>query len=429
MVAHSDYPIKTPLITGVLLDAIHEANELEGRRPKAFDTITRYSDAAKCSRAIAFDSMGVELTNPPDLAGEWVMWLGSVIHEHLQRAVLEKFGKYAMVEVTSRIGDIVSGHADAVISIPYGGRRDDPIAIAAFLEEIGLGQGNGLLDLDWSDNRPAGQEDPIWSDGAGRSGPREHAGAPGVLRDVHRADSTGPGDRPSVSSTPVRLSEAPGGRDSSGESQASGSGGDSLPEGSRVHPGEHVLDTESQWRSEPRVSDVQALPDHDGQTGAPSGREGWFRIAVEWKTSGAFGFDQAVGLNRKAYDRKNPAGPRASAKLQGALNAVALDCDLLVIGMISMEAVSKQLAEKVGFADHDRIMGEWHYDKAEFGPWAQAELARMDEIAMQITAGVLPGPVAIGDEMEAITLNPHLYRQPWQCSYCSHLDTCLRVPV
>lgn len=273
MVAHSDYPVKTPLITGVLLDAIHEANELEGRRPKAFNTITRYSDAAKCSRAIAFDSMGVELTNPPDLAGEWVMWLGSLIHEKLQEVIIEVFPG-AICEATSRIDDIVSGHADALI----------------------------------------------------------------VLED---------------------------------------------------------------------------------------GR----RVLFELKTSGAFGFDQAVGLNRKAYDRKNPAGPRASAKLQGALNAVALDCDLLMIGMISMEAVSKQLAEKVGFADHDRIMGEWHYDKAEFGPWAQAELARMDEIAMQITAGVLPGPVAIGDEMEAITLNPHLYRPDFRCVYCSHKDRCLAVPV
>ena len=149
------------------------------------------------------------------------------------------------------------------------------------------------------------------------------------------------------------------------------------------------------------------------------------RILFELKTSGAFGFDKAIGLDRKRYDRKNPEGPRASAKIQGALNAVALDCDLLVVGMISMEAVSKGLADKTGMAHHDRILAEWHYDKAEFGLWAAAELERMESIAQELAAGRLPARVAIGDEMEIIKPNPHDHRRWWGCTYCSHLNRCL----
>jgi hypothetical protein len=275
VVAHSDYPVERPLITGVLLDAIHEANELEGRRPKAFDTITRYSDAGKCGRAIGFDALKTEPSDPPDLASEWVMWLGKLIHEQAQDAILASFPG-AIIEATSRIEDIVSGHADALI----------------VTEEHG-------------------------------------------------------------------------------------------------------------------------------------------RILYELKSKGAFGFDKAVGIRRPrpklAPARINPEGPPAQAKLQGALNAVALDCDKLIIGMISMEAVSLGLAETLGLNVHERIMGEWMYDKSEFGPWAKAELQRMEDIAGSLSAGVLPARVAIGDEMETISLNPHAYRRPWFCQYCSHLITCLET--
>jgi hypothetical protein len=271
MARNSDYAVKRPLITACLLDAIHEANELEGRRPKAFDTITRYSDAGKCGRAIGFESLNTDPSDPVDLAGEWVMWLGTLIHGELQKVILEVFPG-AIVEATSKIEDIVSGHADALI----------------VTEEHG-------------------------------------------------------------------------------------------------------------------------------------------RVLFELKTSGAYGFDQAVGLNRKAYALQNPAGPRASAKLQGALNAVALDCDLLVIGMISMEAVSKQLAERVGYDDPQRVLAEWHYDKAEFAPWAKMELERMEAIGNALASGQLPARIAVGDEMEIITPNPHDHKRWWGCTYCSHLSTCLAV--
>ena len=275
MPVNSDWPVKDPIITGVLLDAIHEENQAEGRRPKAADTVTRYSDAGKCARAIAFDAMGIEPSDPADLAGEWVMWLGRLLHEEMQKAILDTFPG-AVVEATSQLGDTVSGHADAVVKDPEMGR-----------------------------------------------------------------------------------------------------------------------------------------------------------ILYELKTTGAFRFDLATGIQRprkgQPPSRRQPQGPPSSAKLQGALNAVAHDCDWLVIGMISMESVSIGVAESLQLSMQDRMMAEWHYDRAEFAPWAERELERMELIAQHITEGVLPPTIAVGDEMELVKLNPHDYRRPWQCQYCPHTTTCLSI--
>jgi len=157
------------------------------------------------------------------------------------------------------------------------------------------------------------------------------------------------------------------------------------------------------------------------------------RICFELKTVGAFAFDQAVGLNRKAYQRSYPHGPKAAAKLQGALNAVANDCDTLVIGLISMEAVSIQLAEKVEMKGLDRICAEWHYERSEFKEWAIDELERARMIDQELSAGVLPPRIAVGDEMQPIHLAPEKVQsdtgvpKDWQCAYCRCRDACVRI--
>ena len=103
----------------------------------------------------------------------------------------------------------------------------------------------------------------------------------------------------------------------------------------------------------PGATKIPTRPGHDS-----------YRIVLELKTMGGFGFDKSVGLNRKAYALTGkPEGPRSSAKLQGALNALAADADELRIGHISLEAVSKQLAEKVKFSDEQRILAEWSYPR------------------------------------------------------------------
>ena len=88
------------------------------------------------------------------------------------------------------------------------------------------------------------------------------------------------------------------------------------------------------------------------------------------------------------------------------MNAVANDCDTLIIGVLSMQAVSIQLAEKVDYSELDRICGEWHYSRAEFSPWAELEVARAQAIDAFFDENCLPPRMAVGDEFETLHLDP-----------------------
>lgn len=266
-----DYPVNVPILTDALVAQIHAANEEAGQKERAYPTSFRHSDAGGCARKLAYAMLGLEQSDPSDIAGEWVMWIGTMIHEKVQEALEHRFGSGCEIEVKVHHEQLSSGHIDAVIN--------------------------------------------------------------------------------------------------------------------------HV--------------------------------PGIGRIAYELKTKGAYGFDKAIGINRKAYKTTIPEGPGTGAKIQGALNAAAVDADLLVIGVIGLEAISKQLAARVAFPDLARVMAEWHYDKATYGPWAQAELSRMETIAETVKADCLPARVAMGDEHELILLNSNLESPDWRCVYCQYQRICV----
>ncbi len=271
--AHSDFPVKNPLITDVLARSIHEEMLSAERKKFAFPTMFRHSDAGKCQRYLWWEYTETPQSNPPDVASAFVMWLGTMLHEELQHALIQRYPA-CKVEVPVQIDTaehpgLSSGHLDAVVRLEDG-----------------------------------------------------------------------------------------------------------------------------------------------------------TKICYELKTRGSFGFDKAVGWRRKSWSVDMPEGPTASDRLQGALNAVAVDADLLVIGMIGLESASKGFADKHGISETDRICAEWHFTKAEFGPWAESELKRLSQLADVLEAGAVPAKLAIGDEMEEIRLDPHSSRPPWQCQYCSHFDDC-----
>ena len=265
-----DTPVLNPLLTDALVTKIHLANEEAGQKETAFKTSFRHSDAGACGRKLAYSMLGYERTDPPDLPGEWVMYLGTLIHEKLQDSLHDRFGSSCEVEVKVRHDDLSSGHIDAVIS--------------------------------------------------------------------------------------------------------------------------HVPDIGT--------------------------------IAYELKTKGGYGFDKSIGINRKAYKLEYPAGPGTGAKIQGALNASAVNADLLVIGVIGLEAISKQLAERVGWGELARFCAEWHYPQTEYLPWAKDELERMRFIQDAVNNDAYPARIAIGDEGEEIALNPNDSRPNWRCVYCSYRTRC-----
>lgn len=268
---NSDWP-DAPVLTDALLAQIHLDNIEEGEREKAFKTMFRYSDAGKCGRALGYKAIGVAESNPMDIAGEWVTWLGAMLHVHVQRALERRFPN-CEVEVKSRHGDLTSGHGDALIA------------------EV----------------------------------------------------------------------------------------------------------------------------------------EGMGRVYYELKTRGSYGFNTAIGLDRKKYAQNHPQGPGAGAQIQGALGATAVDADFLIIGIIGMEAVSKQLANRLNYDDLSRLIAEWHYDRNTYAPWARDELDRLSTIRMQLEGPDMffPARVCIDSEMAAEVLTPDGSKASWQCVYCSFRDRCI----
>ena len=102
------------------------------------------------------------------------------------------------------------------------------------------------------------------------------------------------------------------------------------------------------------------------------------------------GSTRRSGWRRKQWKVESPEGPTSSDRLQGALNATAVDADLLVIGMICLESASKGFAEKQGIDEIGRTVAEWHFSKQEFGPWAKSGDRPADQHQEWLEAGVVP---------------------------------------
>jgi hypothetical protein len=276
----ADYPVASPLFVSCLADEIVAARAAAGPKPKAHDTLFRYSRAGSCARLLAMDAAGIAETNPMDECGAWVTFLGTLIHEHVQAAIERRFPG-AQAEVTSVIVEAsVSGSADEVIP------------------------------------------------------------------------------------------------------------------------------------------PVEAL--------AVVGWEGG-KVLFELKTIGGTGFSQAIGVNRKAYKRDTPKGPRVSAKRQAALNAYANECDTVVVGYLATEAISKGLAEKLGLSDRDRYCAEWWYSREDWEPLAKEEIRRMGAVKALLEEGVIADRWAVEDDGTQKLLNPELARPDWKCLYCGHFDVCKTV--
>jgi hypothetical protein len=152
--------------------------------------------------------------------------------------------------------------------------------------------------------------------------------------------------------------------------------------------------------------------------------DGEFRILLEIKTMGGTAFKKSIGLSNKGIS-DTPAGPRSSAILQAALNAVANKCHYIVIVHIGLEAVSKGLAQRTGLSEAERCVAEWIIPAEVFEPLADQEILRQTEILDSLNEGLLPERFAIGDDLGLESLSPEGSRQHWMCTYCSYLDACM----
>lgn len=158
-------------------------------------------------------------------------------------------------------------------------------------------------------------------------------------------------------------------------------------------------------------------------------------IAFELKTINGFGFKKAIGA------RGAPEGPRHSSKLQGALNALAVDADLLCIVYTSLELLSPREAKKLGHEDWRRFCAQWTYPREKYAPAAQRELERLALVVADVDAGVMPERAIPDPELPpgAVIFDPVKGRwevreaglikdtgTTWHCAYCPFQDQCVK---
>ncbi len=158
------------------------------------------------------------------------------------------------------------------------------------------------------------------------------------------------------------------------------------------------------------------------------------RTAVEIKSINGFGFKMAA-----TNFNGPPEGPRKSAVVQGALSAMALDCDRLKVMYFSLELLSPSVAAKAGLnGEVGRFVAEWTYERAEFEALALAEVDRvkgvMGHIALRQLAprwepemplharitDVTKGTWYETDEEGRVTGSG----RTWKCDYCSYRTLC-----
>ena len=152
--------------------------------------------------------------------------------------------------------------------------------------------------------------------------------------------------------------------------------------------------------------------------------DGEFRILLEIKTMGGTAFKKSIGLTNKGIS--NPQGPRSSAILQAAQNAVANNCHYIKIVHVALEAVSKGLAERAGLSEIERVIAEWDIPRYVFEPLADQEMLRQQMIVDDLNVGRLPERVSVGDNFQPESLAPEGTRQHWMCQYCDYSEQCMK---
>lgn len=167
-------------------------------------------------------------------------------------------------------------------------------------------------------------------------------------------------------------------------------------------------------------------------------------VCYELKTIGGFAYKMAVG------ERGAPQGPKHEHIVQASLGAKAVGADEVVIGYLSKEAISVNVARRKGFDELGRFLAEWTLTRDEYLPYAEAEEARVTGILSLLDEGTIAARRIPSPELPAGAeiVDPATGRWEqkaddgslidtgtwWGCGYCSHQTRCVstapgRIPV
>lgn len=160
-------------------------------------------------------------------------------------------------------------------------------------------------------------------------------------------------------------------------------------------------------------------------------------VCWEHKNVGGFAFKMAVG------ERGDAQGPKSAHIIQGALNALGMNADLLVITYLSWEAISVQGAQRKGFSESGRFAAQWTFTRDEWEPIAHTEVARVTGILNLLDDGQLAARKHpdIADP-RAVIVDPLKARweihqdgrlvdtgSTWACHYCGWQTMCAKTPA
>lgn len=170
---------------------------------------------------------------------------------------------------------------------------------------------------------------------------------------------------------------------------------------------------------------------------APNGEE----VCWEHKNVGGYKYKKAIGIPPAS---SVPQGPNKSHIIQGAVNALAKDVQLLVITYATWEMVSRQQARRYKLSERQRVVSQWTFARDYWEPIARAELSRMERVLALVEDGELPARVipdpelAPGHRVEDPSTGAWMAYDPhgvqvdggttWHCDYCSWQDFCAVMP-
>lgn len=163
------------------------------------------------------------------------------------------------------------------------------------------------------------------------------------------------------------------------------------------------------------------------------------KVCWEHKNIGGFAFKMAIG------ERGAAQGPKHAHVVQGALNALAGDADLLVITYMTWEAISVQIAQRKGFTEEGRVAAQWTFERSHWEPLARAEIERVTGILALLDDGQLPARKIPDPELPkaAVITDPTSGQWRvtaedgdivdagtfWACAYCRFQDLCAETPA
>jgi len=168
--------------------------------------------------------------------------------------------------------------------------------------------------------------------------------------------------------------------------------------------------------------------------------------AYELKTIGGFGYKAATGTARKGTPAE---GPKSEHLLQAALNGAAVDADEVVVGYLSKESLSVNVAERFGASELERFCCEWTFTREQYEPLAAMEAERVATVLGMVADGNLaprhlpemPKGARVIDVAKGAWVLEHISGDDcdpndegtritvdtgrvWQCGYCNRRTLC-----